>query len=88
MQPQLYIASNGLGLWTSDDLGDTLVRLGSRAGMYSGNQIWALAADPSDANALWLGTPVPAGPACEETNACAVADGRSSQDHRDRLFAA
>jgi hypothetical protein len=56
MKPQLYIASNGLGLWTSDDLGETIVRLGSRAGMYSGNQIWALAADPSDANALWLGT--------------------------------
>jgi photosystem II stability/assembly factor-like uncharacterized protein len=56
MTPQLYIASNGLGLWTSDDLGENLIRLGSRAGMYSGNQIWALAGDPSDANALWLGT--------------------------------
>ena len=33
MTPQLYIASNGLGMWTSDDLGDTLVRMGSRAGM-------------------------------------------------------
>ncbi len=56
MTPQLYIASNGLGLWTSDDLGETLIRLGSRAGMYSGYQIWALASDPSDANALLLGT--------------------------------
>jgi photosystem II stability/assembly factor-like uncharacterized protein len=56
MTPQLYIASNGLGLWYSDDLGDSLIRMGSRAGMYSGYQIWALAADPSDLNALLLGT--------------------------------
>jgi len=56
MTPQLYIASNGLGLWYSDDLGETLIRMGSRAGMYSGYQIWALAADPSDLNLLLLGT--------------------------------
>ncbi len=56
MTPQLYIASNGLGLWYSDDGGDSLVRMGSRAGMYSGAQIWAFAADPSDANLLLLGT--------------------------------
>lgn len=56
MKAQLYIASNGLGLWTSDDRGDTLVRLGSRAGMYSGYQLWALASDPSDPNMLYVGT--------------------------------
>ena len=56
MTPQLYVASNGLGLWTSDDLGETLIRMGSRAGMYSGYQIWALAVDPSDPNSLLLGT--------------------------------
>ena len=56
MTPQLYIASNGLGMWTSDDLGDTLVRMGSRAGMYSGYQLWALACDPSDPNVLLAGT--------------------------------
>ena len=56
MTPQLYIASNGLGLWYSDDLGESLIRMGSRAGMYSGYQIWALAADPSDPNFLLLGT--------------------------------
>ena len=56
MIPQLYIASNGLGLWYSDDCGDTLIRMGSRAGMYSGAQIWALAADPSDPNIVLLGT--------------------------------
>jgi photosystem II stability/assembly factor-like uncharacterized protein len=56
MTPQLYIASNGLGLWHSDDLGESLIRLGSRAGMYSGYQIWAFAPDPSDSNLLLLGT--------------------------------
>lgn len=56
MTPQLYIASIGLGMWTSDDLGETLVRMGSRAGMYSGYQIWALASDPSDPNMLYAGT--------------------------------
>jgi photosystem II stability/assembly factor-like uncharacterized protein len=56
MTPQLYIASNGLGLWSSDDLGETLIRMGSRAGMYSGYQIWAFAPDPSDPNLLLLGT--------------------------------
>jgi photosystem II stability/assembly factor-like uncharacterized protein len=56
MTPQLYIASNGLGLWYSDDCGDSLIRMGSRAGMYSGAQIWAVAADPSDQNLLLLGT--------------------------------
>jgi photosystem II stability/assembly factor-like uncharacterized protein len=56
MTPQLYIATNGLGMWTSDDLGETLIRMGSRAGMYSGYQIWALASDPSDANNLLAGT--------------------------------
>lgn len=56
MTAQLYIASNGLGVWTSDDLGETLIRMGSRAGMYSGYQIWALANDPSDANLLLVGT--------------------------------
>ena len=56
MRPQLYIATNGLGMWTSDDLGETLVRMGSRAGMYSGYQIWALANDPSNPNILLAGT--------------------------------
>ena len=56
MTPQLYIATNGLGVWTSDDLGETLTRMNSRTGMYSGYHIWAFANDPSDANALFAGT--------------------------------
>ena len=56
MRSQLYIATNGLGMWTSDDLGETVVRMGSRAGMYSGYQIWALANDLSNPNILLAGT--------------------------------
>jgi photosystem II stability/assembly factor-like uncharacterized protein len=56
MTPQLFIATNGLGLWYSDDCGDSLIRMGSRAGMYSGVQIWALASDPADPNLLLVGT--------------------------------
>ena len=56
MTPQLYIATNGLGVWTSDDLGESLVRMNSRAGMYSGYHIWAFANDPSEANVLLAGT--------------------------------
>jgi photosystem II stability/assembly factor-like uncharacterized protein len=56
LKPQLYIATNGLGVWYSDDLGENLIRMSSRAGMYSGSHIWALAADPSDGNSLLAGT--------------------------------
>jgi photosystem II stability/assembly factor-like uncharacterized protein len=56
MKPRLYIATNGLGVWYSDDLGESLIRMNSRAGMYSGSHIWALANDPSDFNMLWAGT--------------------------------
>jgi photosystem II stability/assembly factor-like uncharacterized protein len=56
MNAQLFIATNGLGVWYSDDLGENLIRMNSRMGMYSGNHIWALANDPSDPNSLWAGT--------------------------------
>ena len=56
MKSQLYIATNGLGVWYSDDLGENLIRMNSRMGMYSGNHIWALANDPSDPNILLAGT--------------------------------
>ena len=41
--PRLYIGTNGLSVWTSNDLGQTLTRTGSGRGMYSGSQVWALA---------------------------------------------
>ena len=56
MNAQLYIATNGLGVWYSNDLGDKLIRMNSRMGMYSGNHIWAFAVDPSDPNILLTGT--------------------------------
>lgn len=56
MDAQFYIATNGLGVWYSDDLGENLIRMNSRQGMYSGNHIWALANDPSDPNVLLAGT--------------------------------
>lgn len=56
MNAQLFIATNGLGVWYSDDLGENLIRMNSRMGMYSGNHIWALASDPSDPNTLLAGT--------------------------------
>ena len=35
----LYIATNGLSLWSSEDLGESLVRTQTDAGMYSGSQV-------------------------------------------------
>jgi photosystem II stability/assembly factor-like uncharacterized protein len=56
MTPVLYIASNGLSVWHSDDLGDTLTRLQSDSGMYSGSQVWALAHHPARPGELLAGT--------------------------------
>jgi photosystem II stability/assembly factor-like uncharacterized protein len=46
---RLYIGTNGLSVWTSDDLGETLVRMQSETGLYSGSQVWALAAESEHA---------------------------------------
>lgn len=54
--PQLYVATNGLSVWSSSDLGDTIGRMPSGTGMYSGSQVWALAPHPRDPNALFAGT--------------------------------
>ena len=32
MNSQLFIATNGLGVWYSDDLGENLIRMNSRMG--------------------------------------------------------
>ena len=34
MKPSFYIATNGLGVWYSEDLGENLIRMNSRMGMY------------------------------------------------------
>jgi len=54
--PTLYVATNGLSVWSSNDLGETIGRMPSGTGMYSGSQVWALAAHPVDAGTLFAGT--------------------------------
>jgi photosystem II stability/assembly factor-like uncharacterized protein len=53
MKPRLYVGTNGLSVWTSHDLGETLARMGSGKGLYSGSQVWALAAREGE---LFAGT--------------------------------
>ena len=54
--PHLYVATNGLSVWTSADLGKTLLRMSTGTGMYSGSQVWALALHPSSPHVLLAGT--------------------------------
>src|SRR4051812_46471397 len=44
--PTLFVATNGLSIWTSSDLGQTLARLPSSTGLYSGSRVWALLETP------------------------------------------
>ena len=44
--PSLYVASNGLSIWHSQDLGETLTRIPSSTGLYSGSRVWALLNTP------------------------------------------
>ena len=54
--PRLYIGTNGLSVWTSNDLGQTLTRTGTGRGMYSGSQVWALAPRARLSGELLAGT--------------------------------
>jgi photosystem II stability/assembly factor-like uncharacterized protein len=54
--PQLYVATNGLSVWKSDDQGDTVARMGTGTNLYSGSQIWALASHPSAPRFVLAGT--------------------------------
>ena len=54
--PQLYVATNGLSVWSSDDLGATIARMPSGTGLYSGSQVWALARHPRDPGIVLAGT--------------------------------
>jgi photosystem II stability/assembly factor-like uncharacterized protein len=56
MTPQLYVATNGLSVWSSRDLGETISRLPSSTGMYSGSQVWSLAVHPTAPGVLLAGT--------------------------------
>src|SRR5581483_4656721 len=44
--PHLYVATNGLSVWHSADLGETLNRIPSGTGLYSGSRVWALLETP------------------------------------------
>lgn len=52
----LYVATNGLSVWSSGDQGQTLSRMSTGTGMYSGSQVWALALHPSLPHVLLAGT--------------------------------
>jgi photosystem II stability/assembly factor-like uncharacterized protein len=54
--PQLFVATNGLSVWQSDDLGQTVQRMGSGANLYSGSQVWALASHQAEPNHVYAGT--------------------------------
>jgi photosystem II stability/assembly factor-like uncharacterized protein len=56
VKPTLYIATNGLSLWSSEDLGENLIRTQTDAGMYSGSQVWGLACNPADFEEVMCGT--------------------------------
>jgi len=38
----LFVATNGLSVWTSTDLGVTLARMPTSTGLYSGSRVWSL----------------------------------------------
>ena len=44
--PHLFVATNGLSIWHSSDLGETLDRLPSSTGLYSGSRVWSLLNTP------------------------------------------
>jgi len=54
--PHLYVATNGLSVWHSSDLGEKLLRMSTGTGLYSGSQVWALAHHPSVPRTLYAGT--------------------------------
>jgi photosystem II stability/assembly factor-like uncharacterized protein len=54
--PVLYVATNGLSVWSSSDLGETIGRMPSTTGLYSGSQVWSLAPHPFQTHILYAGT--------------------------------
>jgi photosystem II stability/assembly factor-like uncharacterized protein len=40
--PTLFVATNGLSVWTSTDLGATLTRMPTSTALYSGSRVWSL----------------------------------------------
>ncbi|HUK59721.1 MAG TPA: hypothetical protein VLV50_10865 [Stellaceae bacterium] len=54
--PELYVATNGLSVWKSGDLGETIARMPSGTNLYSGSQVWSLASHPADPRHVYAGT--------------------------------
>ncbi len=54
--PTLFAATNGLSVWMSKDLGETMGRAPSSFGIYSGSQVWALEVHPTKPNEMLVGT--------------------------------
>ncbi len=54
--PQLYVATNGLSVWKSDDLGERIARMGSGTNLYSGSQVWSLGWHRARPRHLYAGT--------------------------------
>lgn len=44
--PTLFVATNGLSIWTSTDLGVTLARMPTSTALYSGSRVWSLLDTP------------------------------------------
>lgn len=44
--PALFVATNGLSIWRSHDLGETLARMPTSTGLYSGSRVWSLLSTP------------------------------------------
>lgn len=71
--PTLFVATNGLSIWTSTDLGVTLARMPTSTALYSGSRVWSLLETPrglmagSDSGiyrwdateSRWIGLPSP-----------------------------
>ena len=52
------VATNGLSVWSSSDLGETISRMPSSTGMYSGSQVWSLAVQSASPGVLLAGTDI------------------------------
>ena len=71
--PTLFVATNGLSIWTSTDLGVTLARMPTSTALYSGSRVWSLLETPlglmagsdsgiyrwNPADSRWIGLPSP-----------------------------
>lgn len=52
----LFIATVGMSIWTSDDLGENLSRHWSSTGLFSESRVWTLSAHPSVPDEILAGT--------------------------------